>query len=126
MSELDARYINCKPTEQIFTMDANCVFCKIINKEIPAKVEYEDEECLCFHDINPRAKTHLLIIPKQHIATVKDITAEDESIMGRLITVASNMAKKFNLSDYKLLISVGEKAGQEIFHIHLHLLSAPV
>ncbi len=106
-------------------MDPNCVFCKIVNKEIPAKIEYEDELCLCFHDINPRAKTHLLIIPKKHVATVKDITKEDEAIMGRLITVASKMAKKNDLPDYKLLISVGEKAGQEVFHIHLHLMSAP-
>lgn len=125
MSELEELYTNCRPTKQILNMDQNCIFCKIIDKEIPAKIEYEDELCLCFHDINPRAKTHLLLIPKKHIATVKDITAEDETVMGRLITVASRMAKKFDLSDYKLLISVGDKAGQEIFHIHLHLLSAP-
>lgn len=102
-----------------------CVFCKIVNKEIPAKTEYEDEYCMAFHDINPRAKTHILIIPKKHIPTVKDLDDKDEVVMGRLITVAKKMAAKFGLNDYKLLISVGKGAGQEIFHIHLHLMSAP-
>ena len=106
-------------------MDPNCVFCKIINKEIPAKVEFEDDLVLCFHDINPRAKTHLLIIPKKHIPTAKDIQEVDQEVMGRMLVVASEMGKKFNLEDYRLLISVGKKAGQEVFHIHLHLMSAP-
>lgn len=106
-------------------MQDDCVFCKIIDKKIPSRTEYEDDFCICFHDINPRAKTHLLIIPKKHVATVKDLNPSDESAMGRMITVASQMGKKLGLNDYKLLISVGEKAGQEVFHIHMHLLSAP-
>ena len=106
-------------------MQKDCIFCKIIDKEIPAKIEYEDDFCICFHDINPRAKTHLLIIPKKHIATVKDLEQADEQSMGRIILTASRMASKFGLNDYKLLISVGEKAGQEVFHIHMHLMSAP-
>jgi len=106
-------------------MQNDCVFCKIVNKDIPSKLEYEDDFCLCFHDIHPRAKTHLLIIPKKHIATVKDLEATDEAAMGRMMITASLMAAKFQLNDYKLLISVGEKAGQEVFHIHMHLMSAP-
>ena len=103
----------------------DCVFCKIINKEIPSKIEYEDELCMAFHDINPRAKTHILIIPKKHIPTIKDMEDTDEPSMGRLIKVARDLASKCSLNDYRLLISVGKGAGQEIFHVHLHLMSAP-
>ena len=106
-------------------MNDDCVFCKIVNKEIPCKKEYEDELCLAFHDINPRAKTHILVIPKKHIPTMKDVEAADEEILGRMLLIASDMGKKFNLEDYRLLISTGKKGGQEVFHIHLHLMSAP-
>lgn len=106
-------------------MQTDCVFCKIINKEIPARIEYEDDYCLCFHDINPRAKIHLLLIPKKHIPTVKDLVPEDEKTMGGLLIAASKMGAKFGLENYKLIVSVGEKAGQEVFHIHMHLMSAP-
>jgi histidine triad (HIT) family protein len=104
----------------------DCIFCKIINKEIPSNPEHEDDLCMAFPDIHPRAKTHILIIPKKHIPTVKDMEASDEAVFGRMFKVASDLAKKHNLEDYKLLISVGQKAGQEIFHVHLHLMSAPV
>ncbi len=106
-------------------MDIGCIFCKIVNKEIPCKLEYEDELCMAFHDTNPRAKTHLLIIPKKHIPTVNQLTEQDEASMGRIMITAKKMAKKFNIEDYKLNISVGEKGGQEIFHLHMHLISAP-
>jgi histidine triad (HIT) family protein len=105
-------------------MDKNCIFCKIAAGQIPSKIEYQDESCLAFHDINPRAKTHLLIIPKKHISTIKDVEDGDEAIMGRLILVARDLGKKLQLQSYKLLISVGKEAGQEIFHVHLHLMSA--
>ena len=105
-------------------MKDSCVFCKIIAKEIPADIEYEDDFCISFPDINPRARVHLLIIPKKHIPTVKDMEDGDEEIFGRMMKVASDAAKKHGLDDYKLTISVGEKAGQEIFHVHLHVLSA--
>jgi len=103
----------------------DCVFCKIVAKQIPSKLEHEDDLCIAFHDINPRAKNHLVIIPKKHIATMKDITADDEATLGRMMKVASDLAKKFNLEDYRLLISTGKGAGQEVFHVHLHLMSAP-
>jgi histidine triad (HIT) family protein len=103
----------------------DCVFCKIINKEIDSKIEYEDDLVVSFHDINPRAKTHLLVIPKKHIPMVKDMEDIDEAVFGRMFRVARDMAKKFNLEDYKLLISVGRLAGQEVFHVHLHVMSAP-
>jgi len=106
-------------------MEDSCIFCKIIAGEIPSKKEYEDDLCLAFHDINPRAETHLLIIPKKHIATVKDMEDKDEPAMGRMLKVARDLGKKFGLENYKLQISVGKLGGQEVFHIHLHLLSAP-
>lgn len=107
-------------------MDSDCIFCKIIAKQIPCKLEHEDDLCMAFHDINPRAKTHLLVIPKKHIATIKDMADSDELTMGRIIKVARDLGKKFNLENYKLQISVGKAAGQEVFHVHLHLTSAPV
>ena len=101
----------------------DCVFCKIVSKEIPSKQEYEDEYCVVFHDIHPRAKIHLLIVPKKHIATMKEVTIMDEAMLGRLLVVAANTAKKFQLDAYRLLISTGKEAGQEVLHIHLHLMS---
>lgn len=106
-------------------MEKDCIFCKIVAKEIPSRLEYEDELCMSFHDIHPRAKTHLLIIPKRHFATMKDMEATDEPTLGRMMKVASDLGKKFNLGAYRLLISVGKEAGQEIFHVHLHVMSAP-
>jgi histidine triad (HIT) family protein len=103
----------------------DCVFCKIVSKQIPAKIEHEDDFCVVFHDLNPKANTHLLIIPKKHIPTIKDVQTEDEATFGRIINVARKMGQKFNLEDYKLLIRVGKKGGQEVFHVHLHLLSQP-
>jgi len=104
----------------------DCIFCKIISKEIPPnKLEYEDDLCMAFHDINPRSKKHILIIPKKHIPTMKDVIADDEITLGRMMMVASNLAKKHEMNDYRLLISTGKTAGQEVFHVHLHLMSAP-
>lgn len=103
----------------------DCIFCKIVAKQIPSKLEHEDDLCMAFHDIHPRAKTHLLIIPKKHLSSMKDVTADDEPVLGRMLSTASNLAKKFQLEDYKLQISTGRAAGQEVFHVHLHLMSAP-
>jgi histidine triad (HIT) family protein len=104
-------------------MDNNCVFCKIVAKEIPSKMEFEDDLCVSFHDINPRARVHLLVIPKKHIPTLNDMEDGDEKIMGRLIKVARDVARKNNLKSYKLLVSVGKEAGQEVPHLHLHVMS---
>lgn len=99
----------------------DCLFCKIINKEIPCNFEHEDDECIAIHDIHPKAKTHILIIPKAHIETVAHINEGEEQIIGHLVKIANKIAKKRNLSGYKLLFNVGEDGGQEVFHIHLHL-----
>lgn len=103
----------------------DCIFCKIVAKQIPSKTEHEDDLCMAFHDINPRAKKHLLIVPKKHISTMKDVSVEDEPTLGRMMKVASDLAKNHGMEDYKLMISTGKGAGQEVFHVHLHLMSAP-
>lgn len=101
----------------------DCIFCKIVAKEIPTKLEYEDELCISFHDINPRAKVHLLVVSTKHIGTLNDMEPADEKILGRMMKVAKDMAQKFNMPSYRLLMSVGKEAGQEVFHIHLHVMS---
>lgn len=101
---------------------SDCLFCKIINKEIPSRIEHEDDLCFGFHDINPQAKVHVLLVPRKHIPTIKDLEPGDEKLMGHLVQVAQKIAAKHNLDGYKLQFNVGEKGGQEIFHVHLHLL----
>ena len=103
----------------------NCLFCKIINKEIPSEIIYEDDDLIAFNDINPKAKTHVLIVPRKHIDTIKDLKEDeaDEVLVGKMTLAARNIAKEKNLDGYQLLFNVGESAGQIIFHIHLHLMS---
>lgn len=78
---------------------------------------------MAFHDIHPRAATHILVIPTKHLSTLKDMTSEDEAMMGRVWKVARDIAEKLGLQDYKLMMSVGKKAGQEVLHAHLHVMS---
>jgi len=99
-----------------------CVFCKIRDGEIPAKVEFRDEKCLAIWDIKPKSKVHLLLIPNKHIATIADIEDSDQELMGYLMIVARDLGKKLGLEGYRLQYNVGKSAGQEVFHIHLHLL----
>lgn len=104
----------------LFVMSS--IFTKIINKEIPAKIEHEDDLCIVIHDIHPKAPIHLLIIPKKEIPTIIEASDEDQQLLGHLTLIARNMGKKLGLEGYKLVYNVGSKGGQEIFHIHLHLL----
>ena len=98
------------------------LFTKIINREIQAKIEYEDDLSIVIHDIHPKAPVHLLIIPKKEIATIIEAQDEDQALLGHLMLVARDMGKKLGLEGYKLVYNVGSKGGQEVFHIHLHLL----
>ena len=100
------------------------IFTKIINKEIPADIVYEDEEILAFRDIHPLAPVHVLIIPKKEIPSINDLEDADQALMGKMLMVARNIARDLNISEkvYKLLFRVGEHGGQEIKHIHLHLI----
>ncbi len=101
-----------------------CVFCKIVNGEIPSDKVYEDENYLAFKDINPKAPVHILIIPKEHIGYLSDIDAANKHIIGDMAAIANRIAKELGIdkSGYRVLINNGPDAGQEVFHIHMHLL----
>jgi histidine triad (HIT) family protein len=104
-------------------MLADNLFLKIVNKEIPAKIVHEDEHCLAFHDIGPKAPVHVLIIPRKVIATHDDVTPEDREVLGHLHLVAAQLAKQLGLTDgYRLVINCRERAGQTVPHLHMHLL----
>jgi len=102
----------------------DCLFCKIINKEIPADIIYEDERVIAFNDISPQAPTHALIIPRKHISTLNDINAEDTDLVGHMIKTAATIAKQqgFAESGYRTVFNCNEDGGQTVYHIHLHLL----
>jgi histidine triad (HIT) family protein len=103
---------------------ADCIFCKIIAGEIPSTQVYNDDLVTAFRDINPAAPTHVLIIPNRHIASVNDLTSDDEPLMGYLFTVAKQIAAQEGIAEsgYRLIVNTGPDGGQEVFHIHLHLL----
>jgi len=103
-------------------MSEKTIFQKIINREIPANIEYEDSEIIAIHDITPKADIHILVIPKKLIPMISDAKDEDQMLLGKLILIAKKIAKDKGLEGYKLIFNVGEKGGQEVFHIHLHLM----
>ena len=98
------------------------IFQKIIDKEIPADIVYEDEEALAFRDIQPQAPTHDLVIPRKPIANVAAMDAGDKELLGHLLWVAGEVARQEGLEDYRLVTNNGEGAGQSVFHLHVHLL----
>ena len=100
------------------------IFDKIISKEIPSDIVYEDSEVLAFRDIAPQAPTHILIIPKKNIPTVNDLEKGDADIIGKLVLIASKIAKQENISEdgYRLVFNCNDHGGQSVFHIHLHLI----
>lgn len=100
----------------------DCIFCKIIKKEIPADFLFEDSDLIVINDIRPSAPVHILILPKTHIKSIIQLEDKDKEIVSKLIYTAREMAKKRNLSGYKLVFNVGESGGQVIPHLHLHLL----
>ena len=106
-------------------MTADCLFCKIINKEIPADIVYEDDRVLAFRDINPQAPIHTLLIPHKHISTINDAGTDDQNLLGHMILVAAHIAKDNGVeeSGYRLVMNCNEHGGQTVVHIHLHILS---
>ncbi len=98
------------------------IFSRIINRELPADIVYEDDKCMVIKDINPRARIHLLVIPKKPIATLFDLTPEDKDLMGHMMLLLPQLAQSQNLDGFKTQIHTGESGGQEVFHIHIHLL----
>ena len=105
-------------------MNNDCLFCKIINGDIPASFLYKDESLVIFKDINPQAPVHLLIVPRKHIRSINDLTQKDNDILSALIMAGKDMAKKELISEsgYKLFFNVEKGGGQVIFHLHLHLI----
>ncbi len=102
----------------------SCLFCKIVNREIPASIVYEDERVLAFNDINPQASTHVLVIPKQHVATLNDLEPDHDAIVGELVRRAAAIAKErgIDAGGYRTVFNTNRDAGQTVFHIHLHLI----
>lgn len=98
------------------------IFTKIINKEIPAEIIHEDDKCIVIKDINPQARVHLLIIPKKPIATLFDLKPEDKDCMGHMMLLLPQLAQLQGLDGFKTQINTGKSGGQEVFHIHIHLL----
>ncbi|MGB3291624.1 MAG: histidine triad nucleotide-binding protein [Phormidesmis sp.] len=104
-------------------MSEDTVFSKIIRREIPADIVYEDDLCLAFRDITPQAPTHILVIPKKPIAKLSEAQAEDKALLGHLLFAVSEIARQEKVDpDYRVVINTGENAGQTVFHLHLHLI----
>ncbi len=101
---------------------SDCIFCRIAQGKAEARIVYQDEEVTAFHDLNPRAPVHVLIIPNRHIASVAEAGVEDEPVLGKLFTVACRAAEELGVTDYRLVINNGPQAGQSVFHLHVHLL----
>jgi histidine triad (HIT) family protein len=102
---------------------ADCLFCRIIRGEVPSKKVYEDQHTFAFEDINPQGPTHVLIIPKKHIAGLKEATAEDSAIIGLCHLTAAHIARDRSIEDgYRTVLNVGPRAGQSVFHLHVHLI----
>jgi histidine triad (HIT) family protein len=109
-------------------MSDDCIFCKIIRKEIPSNIAYEDDDVLAFHDINPAAPVHILIIPKVHVAKVGEFTEETSAVIPKLMAVSKHLAEKHGMLDegYRLVFNSGDNGGQTVYHVHMHLLGGRV
>ena len=99
------------------------IFTKIVNRQIPAKLAYEDDDYIAIHDINPQAPVHLLVVPKRPIATLNDLSEGDRELVGGMFLVAAKLMKQMGHGDYRTVFNCGEGAGQTVFHIHLHVLA---
>ena len=102
----------------------NCLFCKIVEKEIPAGIVYENKNLLAFEDINPQAPLHILLIPKEHFASLKEIPEDKKGILAELLLAAHHIAEEKGISErgYRIVLNTGKESGQAVFHIHFHLL----
>jgi histidine triad (HIT) family protein len=103
-------------------MKEDCIFCKIVSRELPSKIEYEDKDLMVFQNINPIAPTHVLIIPKKHIVNLSDVSESDQKVLGKILIVAKKMSVKLGVSKaFRVAVANGEGAGQSVFHLHFHL-----
>ena len=106
--------------------DPNCIFCKIVAGQIPAKKAHEDDDILVFHDIQPWAPVHLLLIPKRHIASMVDVTEADQAVLGRMMVLAPRLMASLGVSGgFRQVINTGRDGGQEVHHLHMHVMGGP-
>ena len=107
---------------------SDCLFCKILDGEIPCDKVYENDHVIAFRDVNPQAPTHVLVIPRKHISTINDLTADNKNIVGEMMLAAQAIAKQEGIEDdgYRLVMNCNEGAGQTVFHIHLHILGGRI
>lgn len=102
---------------------SDCLFCKIAAGEIPSNKVYEDEKCLAFYDIDPQAPTHFLVIPKEHIGSVAEVTEDNADVVAHIFTVIAQQCKELGLQSYRVVSNIGEQAGQSVPHLHFHVLA---
>ena len=103
--------------------DPSCLFCKIAARQIPAKIVHEDDSVVAFEDIHPQAPVHLLVIPRKHLVSLADSTPEDSPLLGQMLTVAAELARKHHLDKgYRTIINNGALAGQSVYHLHVHVM----
>jgi histidine triad (HIT) family protein len=108
------------------TQDPNCLFCKIAAGQIPAKKVYEDDEIVAFHDINPWAPVHILLVPKVHIASMVDVTAEHAPLLGRMMALSPRLMRELGVNNgFRHVVNTGHDGRQEVMHLHLHVMGGP-
>lgn len=106
--------------------DPDCIFCRIVAGRIPARKVHEDDELLAFHDIQPWAPVHVLVIPKQHIATLADVGPEHEALLGRMLGLAPRLMRQLGVvNGFRTVVNTGADGGQEVYHLHLHVMGGP-
>ena len=101
---------------------SDCLFCKIVNGDIPSNKVYEDELCLAFYDIDPQAPTHFLVIPKAHIASVSEVNTDNAAVVAHIFTVIAKVTRELGVESYRVVSNIGAQAGQSVFHLHFHVL----
>lgn len=101
---------------------SDCIFCRIVEGEIPSKKVFEDDRIFAFEDISPKAPTHVIVVPREHISRLSDASPADEALLGALASRAAAIARDRGLSDFRVVVNNGEGAGQSVFHLHFHLL----
>jgi histidine triad (HIT) family protein len=104
----------------------DCIFCKIVRGEIPSKKVYEDDELIAFHDIHPQAPVHFMLVPKRHIASLAEATADDAPVLGRMLTLAARLAREQGSPDgFRSVINTGRIGRQDVMHVHIHIIGGP-
>ena len=106
--------------------DPNCIFCRIVAGQIPARKVHEDDELLVFHDIHPWAPVHVLVVPKQHVASLAEVGPEHEALLGRMLGLAPRLMKQLGVDNgFRLVVNTGADGGQEVHHLHMHVMGGP-